>query len=939
DNSLLNLQTPPDWVMVSRGGVRTYTSADLGTASDKSSGNQDYVLGRFAYMIYEVGGLLDVNVAGHPSGAIVGAPTESEKHRKGALSYADLTLIPGMTQTVVDLFTQWRDVSSLASFGFDTATANRRASGFLEVPTGDNLLVGRQDLIQYFQQQGINLRSLPLLSTFSRAKNVPYHAPDPDRPTVGDSGAANDQSSVRGNYNDDLYNPNLANLRWPIDATVGGVSVRAGEPFLLRRFDLDRVSILSNPNAKSSGSLEAALALQYFGLTWNSTSNAWEYDHGDSSKILTLPELIQRIASGSITPREPDFFELLKAGIQLGSLGRDGGLNSGQSHPSDTTAMNGTVFVRDQDPHHHVLAIGANVIDQYDGDSFPTEIRHSFDPGGAYSAVYGIENLPYISQVIRYARARDADTIGAWWVIDVWNPHRNDAASDLLAGPSQFRVLPEGRSTFQIVERDSADVPRSNPTNPLLPTISLSSDGTNFLQFSVNSSHTFRSPTTLDHTNVTAFAPTENGAGIENKVRGFYVTEVDSAYSPRKVQALRLNPEDGVGMSFILQYNHPTYGWKTYHEIKEIQRARTTAIVEGGLPKDFTDPLLATYNFEKLTQTARADPRTDRFGGLMYDGQFGVSGNQFTARPFADNTTLSGNRVLNGYLTCFGSAAQYDSASGFSKGSSNDTWAPGGVVENESSTSSSDNRAFYRDPDGVIRPGDASRLVIGQSEGQILLPNNNDSRPIILDRAFRSVAEMGYTFRDLPGKSLDFGNEESGDLALLDLFTLGNEASITAGVLNINSAPREVLLAAVSGILLDEEASTLSSELLTSGELDNLGDEIQDLKDSGEWVFRNRGDVFKVLGASEALDRIYTSTDDQRIDSRREGLARALADISDTRTWNVMIDVIVQSGKYSQAATDLAQFNVEGQKRFWVHVAIDRLTGEILEQQWETIYE
>jgi hypothetical protein len=44
-----------------------------------------------------------------------------------------------------------------------------------------------------------------------------------------------------------------------------------------------------------------------------------------------------------------------------------------------------------------------------------------------------------------------------------------------------------------------------------------------------------------------------------------------------------------------------------------------------------------------------------------------------------------------------------------------------------------------------------------------------------------------------------------------------------------------------------------------------------------------------------------------------------------TRTWNLLIDVIAQSGKY-KPKSDLTgtNFVVEGEKRYWVHIALDR---------------
>ena len=71
----------------------------------------------------------------------------------------------------------------------------------------------------------------------------------------------------------------------------------------------------------------------------------------------------------------------------------------------------------------------------------------------------------------------------------------------------------------------------------------------------------------------------------------------------------------------------------------------------------------------------------------------------------------------------------------------------------------------------------------------------------------------------------------------------------------------------------------------------------------------------------------------------RECVMRALTDAGQTRTWNLMIDVIAQSGRYPPTASNLSQFVVEGEKRYWLHIAIDRFTGEVIDQQLEAVYE
>ncbi len=66
---------------------------------------------------------------------------------------------------------------------------------------------------------------------------------------------------------------------------------------------------------------------------------------------------------------------------------------------------------------------------------------------------------------------------------------------------------------------------------------------------------------------------------------------------------------------------------------------------------------------------------------------------------------------------------------------------------------------------------------------------------------------------------------------------------------------------------------------------------------------------------------------------------RAFSDACQTRTWNLMIDVIAQSGRYPPNASTLAGFLVEGEQHYWVHVAIDRFTGQVLDKQIEVVNE
>jgi hypothetical protein len=76
-----------------------------------------------------------------------------------------------------------------------------------------------------------------------------------------------------------------------------------------------------------------------------------------------------------------------------------------------------------------------------------------------------------------------------------------------------------------------------------------------------------------------------------------------------------------------------------------------------------------------------------------------------------------------------------------------------------------------------------------------------------------------------------------------------------------------------------------------------------------------------------------------QIKYHQEGIVRSLASSTQTRTWNLLIDVVAQTGRYPSTAKSLNDFMVEGEKRYWLSLAIDRYTGRIVDQQLEPVNE
>jgi hypothetical protein len=52
-----------------------------------------------------------------------------------------------------------------------------------------------------------------------------------------------------------------------------------------------------------------------------------------------------------------------------------------------------------------------------------------------------------------------------------------------------------------------------------------------------------------------------------------------------------------------------------------------------------------------------------------------------------------------------------------------------------------------------------------------------------------------------------------------------------------------------------------------------------------------------------------------------------------------MVDVIAQSGRFPADATAFEKFQITGEQRYWVHLAIDRFSGKVLDQEIEVVKE
>ncbi len=202
------------------------------------------------------------------------------------------------------------------------------------------------------------------------------------------------------------------------------------------------------------------------------------------------------------------------------------------------------------------------------------------------------------------------------------------------------------------------------------------------------------------------------------------------------------------------------------------------------------------------------------------------------------------------------------------------------------------------------------------------IPAPRPASVVVLNRSFRNVGELGYAYRNA-STPLDFLTASSTDAPLLDQFTF-NTAPVRAGTISLNTSNIAMITALITGATTIEP-STIASRTNAYHSAQSIVTEINRQNATG------RADVTRLASAAGTFFGAG--------DEARKTVVRALAELAQTRTWNLMIDVVAQSGRYPVGATNLNQFTVQGEKRYWLHIAIDRFTGEVIDQQLEAVYE
>jgi hypothetical protein len=226
---------------------------------------------------------------------------------------------------------------------------------------------------------------------------------------------------------------------------------------------------------------------------------------------------------------------------------------------------------------------------------------------------------------------------------------------------------------------------------------------------------------------------------------------------------------------------------------------------------------------------------------------------------------------------------------------------------------------------------------------------------IVMNHAFSNVGEFGYAIdasavpTPTPGScaptplpttalpTLDFSSPNFYDAPILDFFSYNpiSSAYPRAGIVNLYTRNAPVLAAMLSSAWKTEAASAnpnpaaspagrvLPAEAMTAANA--IVTETQNvLRGSPGFGPVTQTDLTRAIAARlvAAGGSAVGSTTEEK-----NSIARALAEMGQTRTWNLLIDVIAQTGRYASDATSITQANkfiVEGEKRYWLHISLGR---------------
>ncbi|MES2310348.1 MAG: hypothetical protein V4507_15955, partial [Verrucomicrobiota bacterium] len=728
---------------------------------------------------------------------------------------------------------------------------------------------------------------------------------------------------------DASWKNSAVNKKW-IDITVGtefdrlnGERARRGDPLISSAFPLSWISKLED------GSTSSAWIEKAFGLQKN--GDYWIYTGGDGTLANTINTIDQVRAKG----RDANFFELLKLGIEESSLGVSAGYTCSRARGIDANK------------DYQIIRIGANIIDQFDSNHEPTVIRFSTEE------FYGLEDLPYINKMAQ----RPEHIVGAtsppfylYILPELWNNHRrlvNSKSTDLYPN---IRIKAAADSWFGPGYRTTGGSFVQYPAGVAGFSTAPATLGSDNLEY-YREPHLIRRASGLELSSQTPPAVPSDITGVSGYK--FNYGAFPAGVTPANYNGMLAYYSNTV---MYAEYQNSSGNWIPYHTFLGMMNngastmGRTNGIhpVSNGAigSASVYSPVIqgagAIFTLNPLrfnSGVVKSDPRTTRFGGTI--SAMGLTGiNTF----FGDRSLRPEFSWINlGYKGYAGYTGTGTSTQPWSLGETKLGYFGGiaGSPESGLLASMAENRysydpnapCSYFDLDGVKRWGDYgldSSPYVGPQKINPYRPNEQSYRPIVLDRPFNSVGELGYIYRDMPWKSLDMFTTNSADMVLLDLFDTYEHPRVVGGKVSWNVPYPEIWKTLVIGA--DRVYGASNPQTISENEASSIAQTIFQSYAGKANVIVSRSDMIRSI-ANTNVNETWPI-----FKHHREAVVRQIAEVGQSSTINLMMDLVVEDGKtriISQQQTPI--FVPQGRRRFWVSVALDRLTYKIIDMQIEEV--
>ncbi len=829
---------------------------------------QGEIIGRAAFNMFITNNLLDFSVAGFPSS--MQGDIRAINHLKGSTAGANIRKIGFVVPLLNDpdlVLVNYRNRESVRSANYASRILAER-DGFLEPFDGDTQFIGRIDMQRFYAR----LRE-EASAVFMRDDPLAYMAPL-IRSIDGPTWKPQTETAANRFPLTQLRSRDATVTDYFTDGTTRTREITAGEPVAARSFPLNRLAWFDSTSANRLTAIR-----QYLGLL-SGGGKRWTYQ---DASILTLD------AVGALG-REPNFFEMLKAAIVSGSLGKS--FHSGDGIYSSARDLNSDL---------QILRIGACIIDAAGADNLPTIIEMNS------ATVAGVKDLPYLREV-RFVQLIHKNAAGNVQRIDQFalpilvNPH----ATPLVAGIAKPAVR-----VRMVGDISTATATVGSVTQALLPRFTGIEPEAGKRSFVIDPG-AFRTPAPAWRSTMTSVPaeelpdlPPHFPATEQKKLYAFWLAESDPA-APSSTVAPSTSLSAKVELdefNVVMEYWDGA-DWVIYDALIADGTGLFSEEIPLGIGVELA-PDSTHFGIANAYSLLKPDPRTTRWGPARM---------LTSTKPFfLDNLNRS----------------QIDSYPGEPIMSYTLPYETNGGVF--SSTA---------DPDGIRRSNDLEIGSIGsyvKTVNTVLGDFLNSARPrsgqtppvseernAIRHQPFYTVAELGGVFRDEPWKTLNFATPESGDKALLDFFCINEPGAlgISAGRINLNNTnPPDTFdpqLIDTSYLIGGDTAITETEVSLLRSYLVNA---------TGERPFLSPADLVGVPDAT-AYAEIYPDLTGSK--QRREIIARALGTAGQTRTWNFFIDLIAQVGTMAKTPSpDLRNdFIPTAEYRFWIHVAVDRFTGK-----------